>query len=41
MASAQIGRAEAMPVASIVYMVQDSNLDSNVDTDDILSLLAE
>ena len=28
-------------VASIVYMIQDRDLDSNVDTDDILSLLAE
>ena len=28
-------------VASIVYMIQDRYLDSNVDTDDILSLLAE
>ena len=28
-------------VASIVYMIQDSNFDSNVDTDDILLLLAE
>ena len=28
-------------VASIVYMVQDRDFDNNVDTDDILSLLAE
>ena len=28
-------------VASIVYMIQDRYLNSNVDTDDILSLLAE
>ena len=28
-------------VVSIVYMIQERNLDSNVDTDDILSLLAE
>ena len=28
-------------VASIVYMIQDSNLNRNVDTDDILSILAE
>ena len=28
-------------VASIVYMIQDGGFDSNVDTDDILSLLAE
>ena len=28
-------------VASIVYMIQDRDLNSNVDTDDILSLLAE
>ena len=28
-------------VASIVYMIQDRDFDSNVDTDDILSLLAE
>ena len=28
-------------VASIFYMIQDRDLDSNVDTDDILSLLAE
>ena len=28
-------------VASIVYMLQDRDLNSNVDTDDILSLLAE
>ena len=28
-------------VASIVYMIQDRYLDSNVDTDDILSLLDE
>ena len=28
-------------VASIVYMIQDRDLDSNVDMDDILSLLAE
>ena len=28
-------------VASIVYMIQDRDYDSNVDTDDILSLLAE
>ena len=28
-------------VASIVYMIQDRYFDSNVDTDDILSLLAE
>ena len=28
-------------VASIVYMIQDGDFDSNVDTDDILSLLAE
>ena len=28
-------------VASIVYMIQDRYLDTNVDTDDILSLLAE
>ena len=28
-------------VASIVYMIQDRDLYSNVDTDDILSLLAE
>ena len=28
-------------VASIVYMIQDRYCDSNVDTDDILSLLAE
>ena len=28
-------------VASIVYMIQDRNLDINVDTDIILSLLAE
>ena len=27
-------------VASIVYMIQDRDLNSNVDTDDILSLLA-
>ena len=27
--------------ASIVYMIQDRDFDSNVDTDDILSLLAE
>ena len=28
-------------VASIVYMIQDSDLNSNVDMDDILSLLVE
>ena len=28
-------------VVSIVYMIQDRGFDSNVDTDDILSLLAE
>ena len=28
-------------VASILYMIQDRYLNSNVDTDDILSLLAE
>ena len=28
-------------VASIVYMIQDRDLDRNVDMDDILSLLAE
>ena len=28
-------------VASIVYMIQDRDLNSNVDTGDILSLLAE
>ena len=28
-------------VASIVYMIQDRDLDSNVDRDDILSLLSE
>ena len=28
-------------VANIVYMIQDRDYDSNVDTDDILSLLAE
>ena len=28
-------------VANIVYMIQDRDFDSNVDTDDILSLLAE
>ena len=28
-------------VASIVYMIQDRDLNRNVDTDDILSLLAE
>ena len=28
-------------VASIVYIIQDRDLNSNVDTDDILSLLAE
>ena len=28
-------------VASIVYMIQDRDFDSNIDTDDILSLLAE
>ena len=28
-------------VASIVYMIQDRDVDSNVDTDDILSLLAK
>ena len=28
-------------VASILYMIQDRDFDSNVDTDDILSLLAE
>ena len=28
-------------VASIIYMIQDMYFDSNVDTDDILSLLAE
>ena len=28
-------------VESIVYMIQDRGFDSNVDTDDILSLLAE
>ena len=28
-------------VASIVYMIQDRDFDSNVDTYDILSLLAE
>ena len=28
-------------VASIVYMIQDRDLDSNVDMDDILSLLFE
>ena len=28
-------------VASIVYMIQDKYFDSNIDTDDILSLLAE
>ena len=28
-------------VASIVYMIQDRDFDSNVDTDDILSLMAE
>ena len=28
-------------VASIVYMIQDRDFDSNVDTDNILSLLAE
>ena len=28
-------------VASIVYMIQDRDLNINVDTDDILSLLAE
>ena len=27
-------------VASIVYIIQDRDFDSNVDTDDILSLLA-
>ena len=29
------------PVASIVYMIQDRGLNRNVDTDDILSLLAD
>ena len=28
-------------VANIVYMTQDRDFDNNVDTDDILSLLAE
>ena len=28
-------------VANIVYMIQDRDFDSNVDTDDILSLLTE
>ena len=28
-------------VANIVYMIQDRDYDSNVDTDDILSLIAE
>ena len=28
-------------VASIVYIIQDRDINSNVDTDDILSLLAE
>ena len=28
-------------VASIVYMIQNRDINSNVDTDDILSLLAE
>ena len=28
-------------VASIVYMIQDRDLNSNIDTDDILLLLAE
>ena len=28
-------------VASTVYMIQDRDYDSNIDTDDILSLLAE
>ena len=28
-------------VASIVYMIRDRDLNSNEDTDDILSLLAE
>ena len=28
-------------VASIVYMIQDGDYDRNVDTDDILSLMAE
>ena len=28
-------------VASIVYMIQDRDLNRNVDTDDILSLLAD
>ena len=28
-------------VASIVYMIQNRDIDSNVDTDDILSLLSE
>ena len=28
-------------VASIVYMIQDRDINSNVDTDDILSLLSE
>ena len=28
-------------IASIVYMIQDRDFDSNVDKDDILSLLAE
>ena len=28
-------------VATIVYIIQDRDFDSNVDTDDILSLLAE
>ena len=28
-------------VANIVYIIQDRDYDSNVDTDDILSLLAE
>ena len=28
-------------IASIVYMIQDRDFDSNVDTDEILSLMAE
>ena len=28
-------------VETIVYIIQDRDLDSNVDTDDIISLLAE
>ena len=32
---------EKEDVASIVYIVQDRYFDSNVDTDDILSVLAE